>query len=147
MVTRILDGEDGLPDEWNKTAEMLRETAETVLGVTFGKRKEYRETWWWNEEVQKSIKEKKAKKAWDKLRDENVKKCTKKRRKLGWQKDVRIKICMLDWKQKKVKGDCTDWLAERQSGEKCTAPEDYEGSKWQCDDKFGGNDKKIKGVL
>ena len=29
-VTRILGGKDGLPDEWNKTAE-------TVLGVKFGK--------------------------------------------------------------------------------------------------------------
>ena len=58
-VTRILGGKDGLPDEWDKTAEMLRKTAETVLGVTFGKQK-----WWWNEEVQESIKEKKeAKKA------------------------------------------------------------------------------------
>ena len=54
---------------------MLRKTAETVLGVTFGKQKEDKETWWWNEEVQKSIKEKKeAKKAWDKIRDENTKK-------------------------------------------------------------------------
>ena len=35
-VTRILGGEVGLPDEWDKTAEMLK-TAETVLGVTFGK--------------------------------------------------------------------------------------------------------------
>ena len=60
-VTRILGGKDGLPDEWDKTAEMLRKTAETVLGVTFGKRKGDRETWWWNEEVQKSIKEKKSK--------------------------------------------------------------------------------------
>ena len=54
-ATRILRGKDGLPDEWDKTAEMLRKTAETVLGVTFGKRKGDRETWWWNEEVQKSI--------------------------------------------------------------------------------------------
>ena len=38
-VTRILEGNDGLPDAWDKTAEMLRKTAETVLGVTFGKRK------------------------------------------------------------------------------------------------------------
>ena len=36
-VTRTLGGKDGLPDEWDKTAEMLRKTAETVLGVRFGK--------------------------------------------------------------------------------------------------------------
>ena len=80
-VTRILGGKDGLPDEWDKTAEMLRKTAETVLGVTFGKRKGDRETWWWNEEVQKSIKEKKeAKKAWDKTRNENTKKIYKEKK-------------------------------------------------------------------
>ena len=44
-VTRILGGKDGLPDEWDKTAEMLRKTVETVLGVTFGKRKGDKETW------------------------------------------------------------------------------------------------------
>ena len=77
-MTRILKGKDGLPDEWDKTAEMLRKVAETVLGVIFGKRKEDRETWWWNEEVQESIKEKKeAKKAWGKIRDENTKKIYK----------------------------------------------------------------------
>ena len=48
-VTRILGGEDRLPDEWDKIAEMLRKTAEIVLGVTFGKRKGDKETWWWNE--------------------------------------------------------------------------------------------------
>ena len=74
QVTRILGGKDGLPNEWDKTTEMLRKTAETVLRVTFGKRKGDRETWW-NEEVQESIKEKKyAKKAWDKIRNENTKK-------------------------------------------------------------------------
>ena len=54
-VIRTLGGKDGLPDEWDKSAEMLRKKAETVLGVTFGKRKGDRETWWWNEEVQESI--------------------------------------------------------------------------------------------
>ena len=77
-MTRILGGKDGLPDEWDKTEEMLRKTAETVLGVTFGKQKEDRETWWWNEEVQESIKEKKeAKKAWDKIRNKNTEKIHK----------------------------------------------------------------------
>ena len=77
-VTRILGGRDGLPNEWDKTAEILRKTAESVVGVTFGKRKGDRETWWWNEEVQESIKEKKeAKKAWDKTRNKNTKKIYK----------------------------------------------------------------------
>ena len=79
-MTRILGGKDGLPDEWNKTAEILKKTAETVLGVTFGKRKGDRETWWWNEKVQESIKEKKAKKIWDKIRDEKSKKMYKERK-------------------------------------------------------------------
>ena len=43
-MTRILGGKDGLPDEWDKTAEMLRKTTETVLGVTFGKPKGDTET-------------------------------------------------------------------------------------------------------
>ena len=80
-MTRILGGKDTLPDEWDKTAEMLRETAETVLGVTFGKRKGDRETWWWNEEVQESIKEKKEpKQAGDKIRDQNTKKIYKEKK-------------------------------------------------------------------
>ena len=50
-------------------------------GVTFGKRKGDRETWLWNEEVQESIKEKKeAKKAWDKIRNENTKKIYKEKK-------------------------------------------------------------------
>ena len=45
-----------------------------------GNKKE-KETWWWNEEVQKSIKEKKeAKKAWDKTRNENTKKVYKEKK-------------------------------------------------------------------
>ena len=77
-VTRILGGKDRLSNEWDKTAEILRKTVETVLGVTFGKRKGDRETWWWNEEVQESIKEKKeAKKTWDKTRNQNTKKIYK----------------------------------------------------------------------
>ena len=80
-VTRILGGKDRLPNEWDKTAEMLRKTAETVQEVTFGKRKGDKETWWWNEELQESIKKKKeAKKAWDKTRNENTKKIYKKKK-------------------------------------------------------------------
>ena len=80
-MTRIFGGNHGLPDEWDKIPGMLRKAAKTVVGVTFGKRKGDRETWWWNEEVQESIKEKKeAKKAWDKIRDENSKKIYKEKK-------------------------------------------------------------------
>ena len=80
-VTRILGGKNRLPNEWDKTAEMLRKTAETVLGVTFGKRKGDRETWWCKEKVQESIKEKKeANKTWDEIRNENTKKIYKEKK-------------------------------------------------------------------
>ena len=67
-MIRILIGKDGLPDEWNETEETLRKTAETGLGVTFGKQKGDRETWWWNEEIQESIKKRKRRRMdpWDK---------------------------------------------------------------------------------
>ena len=43
VVTKTLGGKDGLPYEWHKTAEILRKTAKTVLGVKFGKQKGDRE--------------------------------------------------------------------------------------------------------
>ena len=80
-MTRILKGKDGLLDEWNKTAEILKKIAKTALEVTFGKRKGDRETWWWNKEVQESIKEKKeAKKTWDQVRDDKSKKMCKEKK-------------------------------------------------------------------
>ena len=83
-MTRILGGKDGLPDKWDKTAEMLRKTAKTVLGMTLGKRKGDREIWWWNEKVQENIKEKKEeKKAWDKTRNENTKKIYKEKKSMA----------------------------------------------------------------
>ena len=114
-VTRILGGKDRLSNEWDKTAEMLRKTAETVLGVTFGKQKGDRETWWWNEEVQKRIKGKRQRKHGTKQEMKTLKRYTKKRRlrqrrQLQWQRDVPMTFCMLDWKQKKVKRNYTDWL-------------------------------------
>ena len=56
-MTRSLGGKAGLHDEWDKTAEMLRKTAETVLVVTFEKQK-----------------------GWDKIRDEYIKKIYKEKK-------------------------------------------------------------------
>lgn len=55
-----------LPDDWETTAEVIRVTGRKVPGVSSGRRKEDKETWWWNEEVQDSIQRKRlAKKKWD----------------------------------------------------------------------------------
>ena len=115
-VTRTLGGKDRLPNEWDKTEKMLRKTAETVLGVTFEKQKGDRETWWWNEEFQESIKEKKeAKKTWDKIRDENTKKICKENKSKAKKAVAMAKGGAYDnlyarLETKKVKRSCTDWL-------------------------------------
>ncbi|KAK3518771.1 hypothetical protein QTP70_012673 [Hemibagrus guttatus] len=60
-----------LPDDWETTVAVIRETGRKVLGVSSGRRKEDKETWWWNEEVQDSIQRKRlAKKKWDMDRTE-----------------------------------------------------------------------------
>ncbi|KAK3542168.1 hypothetical protein QTP86_016423 [Hemibagrus guttatus] len=60
-----------LPDDWESTAEVIRETGRKVLGVSSGRRKDDKKTWWWNEEVQDSIQRKRlAKKKWDMDRTE-----------------------------------------------------------------------------
>ncbi|KAK3526893.1 hypothetical protein QTP86_003596 [Hemibagrus guttatus] len=60
-----------LAEDWETTAEVIRVTGRKVLGVSSGRRKEDKETWWWNEEVQDSIQRKRlAKKKWDMDRTE-----------------------------------------------------------------------------
>ncbi|KAK3569841.1 hypothetical protein QTP86_005854 [Hemibagrus guttatus] len=70
-LRQALGGQVLLPDDWETTAEVIRETGRKVLGVSSGRRKENKETWWWNEEVQDSIQRKRlAKKKWDMDRTE-----------------------------------------------------------------------------
>ncbi|KAK3527809.1 hypothetical protein QTP86_006875 [Hemibagrus guttatus] len=70
-LRQALGGQVVLPDDWETTAEVIRETGRKVLGVSSGSRKEDKETWWWNEEVQDSIQRKRlAKKKWDMDRTE-----------------------------------------------------------------------------
>ncbi|KAK3525786.1 hypothetical protein QTP70_007548 [Hemibagrus guttatus] len=70
-LRQALGGQVVLPDDWETTAEVIRETGRTVLGLSSGRRKEDKETWWWNEEVQDSIQRKRlAKKKWDMDRTE-----------------------------------------------------------------------------
>ncbi|KAK3552494.1 hypothetical protein QTP86_012152 [Hemibagrus guttatus] len=71
-MRQALGGQVVLPDDWEATAEVIRETGRKVLGVSSGRRKEDKETWWWNEEVQDSIQRKRlAKKKWDMDRTED----------------------------------------------------------------------------
>ncbi|KAK3524132.1 hypothetical protein QTP70_018031, partial [Hemibagrus guttatus] len=73
-LRQALGGQVLLPDDWETTAEVIRETGRKVLGVSSGRRKEDKETWWWNEEVQDSIQRKRlAKKKWDMDRTEDNK--------------------------------------------------------------------------
>ncbi|KAK3540661.1 hypothetical protein QTP70_034516 [Hemibagrus guttatus] len=52
-------------------AEVIRVTGRKVLGMSSGRRKEDKETWWWNKEVQDSIQRTRlAKKKWDMDRTE-----------------------------------------------------------------------------
>ncbi|KAK3523359.1 hypothetical protein QTP86_029866 [Hemibagrus guttatus] len=70
-LRQALGGQVVLPDDWKTTAEVIRETGRKVLGVSSGRRKEDKETWWWNEEVQDSIQRNRlAKKKWDMDRTE-----------------------------------------------------------------------------
>ncbi|KAK3566968.1 hypothetical protein QTP86_007811 [Hemibagrus guttatus] len=70
-LRQALGGQVVLPDDWETTAGVIRETGKKVLGVSSGRRKEDKETWWWNEEVQDSIQRKMlAKKKWDMDRTE-----------------------------------------------------------------------------
>ena len=39
---------------WATMAETIRKVAKETLGVSTGKPKVYKESWWWNEEVQKN---------------------------------------------------------------------------------------------
>ena len=73
----ILSGQE----DWQRIAEMIRSIARKELRKTSGKVSTAgrRETWWWNQEVQDKLKDKKkAKKVWDTITDEEEEYCTKK---------------------------------------------------------------------
>ncbi|KAG2574076.1 hypothetical protein PVAP13_7KG327715 [Panicum virgatum] len=52
------EGEDA-DDMWLKMATCVRKVASEVFGVSRGSKQEGQDTWWWNDEVQRAIKEKK----------------------------------------------------------------------------------------
>ncbi|KAK3570504.1 hypothetical protein QTP86_020079 [Hemibagrus guttatus] len=72
-LRKALGGQVVLPDDWEATAEVIRETGRKVLGVSSGRRKEDKETWWWNEEVQDNLE-----KAYDRVPREELWYCMRK---------------------------------------------------------------------
>ena len=61
---------------WEKMAANIRKVAAEVFGVTRGSRREPKDTWWWNDDVQAAIKEKKEcyKRLHQDRSDENIQK-------------------------------------------------------------------------
>ncbi|ONM06836.1 Retrovirus-related Pol polyprotein LINE-1 [Zea mays] len=52
-------GEEDANIMWRKMATCIRKIASEEFGLSQGNRREVKDTWWWNEDVQKAIKEKK----------------------------------------------------------------------------------------
>ena len=50
---------ESLPLDWGETSRGIRVIAKEVLGVTTGRTKGNKETWWWNSRVQEALKKKK----------------------------------------------------------------------------------------
>ncbi|KAI5627956.1 hypothetical protein C0J50_3222 [Silurus asotus] len=70
-VRERLSGVKEVLDDWATTAGVMRKASRKVLGVTSGNKKEDKETWWWNEKLQESIRRKRlAKQKWDRQSDE-----------------------------------------------------------------------------
>ena len=51
--------EEDINNMWEKMATNIQKVTSEVCGVTKGSGGEAKDTWWWNEEVQRAIKEKK----------------------------------------------------------------------------------------
>ena len=69
-VEQSVSRDNGL-ENWKSISDLVRGTAREVLGITSGSNRQNKETWWWNEEVQHRIKDKReAKKQWDRTEDD-----------------------------------------------------------------------------
>ena len=96
-------------------AEMIQGIARMELGETSGKVSTAGrwETWWWNQEVQEKLRDKrKAIKAWDTIRDDASKLACKTeenklRKKWHRQETRHTRNCMKNWKQKRRKMSCS----------------------------------------
>ena len=44
---------------WDKLKHSIVESAKSICGVTRGQKRQERDTWWWSEDVQRAVKNKK----------------------------------------------------------------------------------------
>ncbi|XP_049948191.1 uncharacterized protein LOC126456484 [Schistocerca serialis cubense] len=57
---------ESVQEQWKINSAVITKTGEEVFGLTSGREvPKDKEAWWWNEEVQKVVKEKDAKSKWD----------------------------------------------------------------------------------
>ena len=94
---------------------VVRDTARKALGVLSKQRKEDTDTWWWDEEVQESIRKKMlANKRWDMQRDKESNQEYKEMRREAKKEVVKAKNNAYDELYeglilRKEKRHCTDW--------------------------------------
>ena len=90
----IKSGILGGQEDWQRVSEMIRSMARIELGETSGKVRAAgrQEMWWWNQEVQEKLKEKrKAKKVWDTFRDDASKLARKTPRKQAMREGAKAR--------------------------------------------------------
>ncbi|KAK3549087.1 hypothetical protein QTP70_031342 [Hemibagrus guttatus] len=111
---------------------LIRETGRKVLGVSSGSRKEDKETWWWNEEVQDSIQRKRlAKKKWDMDRTEENRQEYKELQRRVKREVSKAKQKAYDIVDKIRKDEVRKALKRMKSG-KAVGPDDIPMEVWKC---------------
>ena len=131
----------------------MRDTARKVLGVSSKQRKEDKETWWWGEELQESIRKKRfAKKRWDIQRDEESKPEYKEMRREMKKEVAKAKSKPYDELYEGLdttEGENTLYRLARQtpSGKGRTTGKNGEGSRWKRNDRRGERIENMIGIL
>ncbi|KAK3531248.1 hypothetical protein QTP70_015219, partial [Hemibagrus guttatus] len=137
-LRQALGGQVVLPDDWETTAEVIRETGRKVLGVSSGRRKEDKETWWWNEEVQDSVQRKRlAKKKWDMDRTEEnrqeYKECSKlELLRIEMEGCSQVRRVYRGDKVDKIRKDEVRKALKRMKSGKAVGPDDIPVEVWKC---------------
>ena len=107
-VTIARAGTEGLSKDmnanvrWNNVKDIMLKAAEEVCGISKGGKRVDKEAWWWNEEVQSIIKEKrKAFKAWQKDGSDHLEAIYKDKKKKAKQAVAKAKeACYKEWYEK-----------------------------------------------